>query len=119
MKDYVDYEFYKKEFNGHLDITSFRSSLREACLIVDRNVNRKLEPCFVTDRVKYVVCRLIDLVNKKSQDLFNSGNNISSVSIDGVSKTYKTPTAKEIEDSFDKQVKVELNSLPQELTRYL
>lgn len=117
--NYVDYDYYKKEFHGSLGITSFNSFITEACMIVERNVNRKLEPCFITTRVKYVICKIVDLLDEKQKSKLKNDNDVSSVSIDGVSKTYKHVSNAEIESAFKDKLNNELLNLPQELTRYL
>lgn len=110
MINYVDYSYYQNEYKGSLSQTLFNSLIRKASRIIDRNVNRKItrEDLDRYNEIKDVVCELCDRLNSMPKS-----SNISSISIDGVSKTYKSlnETKQELYDILD--------GLPEELTRYI
>lgn len=115
--NYADYNYYKNEYKGNLSAERFNALLKKASIIIDKNINRELDKekfsdlsARVQDRVKYVLCALVDLLEKKEKN----NKNISSISIDGVSKTYKTITEKE----FSEEKKQCLAYLPDELTSW-
>ena len=112
MKIYSDYEYYKEEYKGQLTASLFDNYILEACRIVDRNVNKKLEEEDITNEVKDVVCALVDYLNENGNVLTK---NITSVSVDGVAESYGAKTIQDI----NLEKKYILDGLPQELTRYL
>lgn len=114
--NYADKEYYRNEYNGKLSDERFKSLINKASRIIDNNINRELdEEKFkklderVQEKVKYTVCALSDLLGKRE----DTNKNVSSISIDGVSKTYKTMT----EAEFNEEKKEILSFLPIELTR--
>lgn len=115
MESYVDYSFYRQEYNGTVDESPFKSLSIEASKIVDSNVNRKLTADDIDNNLKFVVCKLIDLLNSKSNA--NNNKEVKSISIDGVSKTFNQVEMND--ESYKKQLRNVLNYLPQDLTRYL
>lgn len=112
MTTYVDFEYYSETYHGSVSNSLFNSLVIDASKIVDRNVNKELEEDDITEDVKYVVCKLVDLLNAKKN---SDDKSISSISIDGVSKTYKVMS----ESEYKNKLKDVLNNLPQDLTRYL
>ena len=62
--------------------------------------------------MKYTACALVDFINKKQE---NESKKVSSISIDGVNKSYKTLS---FEDMKKEKIEI-LKSLPDELTRFL
>lgn len=107
MTNYADYEFYANEYKGKLDATLFNSLLIEASLIVRNNINRELSEENIPYEVKWVTCAMIEALKEE-----NGKGNVSSISIDGVSKTYSNVC-------FEEKKRKILNYLPNELTRYL
>lgn len=107
MTNYADSQFYLNEYKGSLDTTLFSSLLPKASLIVKNNINRTLKEEEITDEIKWVTCALIELLHEEE-----TKGNVSSISVDGVSKTY-------INNDFKVKRQEILNYLPQELTRYL
>lgn len=116
---YADYIYYISTYNGTLSETLFNSLIVKASREIDKNVNCELTDDIIAtlskaeqNSLKHVACELADLLNRK----VNSDNSrINSISIDGVSKSYKS-----ISNEDYKTSKLEiLNSLPQELTRYI
>lgn len=114
--NYADFNYYKTEYKGTLSAEKFNALLKKASVIIDENINRELDKekfsdlsARVQDRVKYVLCTLVDLLDKKEK----SNKDISSISIDGVSKTYKTITENEYRE---RKIEV-LRFLPEELTK--
>lgn len=116
---YADYEYYSKIYFGTLPEDSFNSLVLKASREIDKNVNTRLTqekinnlPEEAQEQLKYTACALLDLIYKK-QD--NDDRKVSSISIDGVSKTFKTISNEEYKNS-KKEI---LDNLPIELTRYL
>lgn len=110
MIDYADYHYYTDIYKGNLSQTLFNSLIRKASRVIDRNVNRKItkEDLDKYNEIKEVACELCDKLNTKPQN-----SNISSISIDGVSKTYKDSV------EFKKEINDVLDGLPEELIRYI
>lgn len=116
---YADYEYYKNKYYGTLPKDSFNSLILKASKEIDNNVNTRLTeskikdlPKEAQDSLKYTACALIDLISKKQE---SDNKKISSYSIDGVSKTFKTISSQEHTSS----IKEIINCLPEELTKYL
>lgn len=109
MINYADYQYYTDTYKGNLSQTLFNSLIIKASREIDKYVNRKITSDDLTnyEEIKYVACSLCDKLNSIS----NKG--VSSISIDGVSKTYKNSIElkREILDVID--------NLPEELTRYI
>ena len=116
---YVDYEYYKNNYYGTLPEDSFNSLALKASREIDKNVNTRLNedkinnlPNEAQEQLKYTTCALIDLIYKKQE---NDNKKVSSYSIDGVSKTYKSISNADIM----KEKRNALNCLPNELTKYI
>lgn len=112
MLDYADYNFYTQEYKGNLAMPLFNSLIVKASREIDNHVNRKITRDDLKSdygyKIKHVACELCEIINNESS---NSG--VTSISIDGVSKTMKSTT--EIRKIKNKS----LSNLPEELTRYL
>lgn len=116
---YADYEYYKNKYYGTLPEDSFNSLILKASREIDINVNTRLTQTIINnlpeeaqEQLKYTACALIDLIHDKSND---SKSKVSSISIDGVSKTFKTTSYQEYINNKNEII----NYLPDELTRYL
>ena len=116
---YADYEYYSKTFHGKKSEEEFNSLVLKASREIDNNVNRQLNEEIINnlsneaqDRLKFTACALVDLFYEKQ---ISSNKNVTSISIDGVSKTFKNLT----KTDFDVERKEILKSLPDELTVYL
>ena len=116
---YADYEYYKEKYFGTLPEDSFNSLVLKASREIDKNVNTKLTetkinnlPKEAQDSLKYTACALIDLISKKQE---NDKKKLSSYSIYGVSKTFKTISSQE----YTSTIKETIKCLPEELIRYL
>lgn len=116
---YADYTYYSDEYNGTLPEDSFNSLVLKASKEIDKNVNTRLNQDIIDDlpeeaqeQLKYTACALIDLISKK-QD--SDSKKLSSISIDGVNKTFKVLS----DEDYKKSKHDVINSLPIELTRYL
>ena len=109
MINYADYQYYSDIYKGSLSQTLFNSLINKASRVIDKNVNRKitLDDLNKYEEIKYVACELCD----KLDTLKNK--NVTSISIDGVSKTFKSD-AEIKQDLLDV-----LDNLPIELVRYL
>lgn len=116
---YADYEYYEKKYFGTLPEDSFNSQILKASREIDNNVNTRLTqdvidnlPKEAQEQLKYTACALVDLMAKKQE---SENTKLSSISIDGVSKTFKQVSSEE----YSKSKKDILSFLPDELTRYL
>lgn len=116
---YADYEYYSKKYFGTLPEDSFNSLILKASREIDTNVNTRLNQTKINnleeeaqEQLKYTACALVDFINKKQE---NESRKVSSISIDGVNKTYKVLSSEDI-----KKEKIEiLRNLPDELTYFL
>lgn len=116
---YANYEYYKDEYFGTLPEDSFNSLILKASREIDKNVNTRLTKIKIDnllqeaqEQLKYTACALTDLMYRKQE---SDDKKISSYSIDGVSKTFKTISNDEYKNSKKEIVKF----LPDELTRFL
>lgn len=116
---YADYEYYIDKYFGTLPENSFNSLILKASREIDKNINTILTetkinnlPENAQEQLKYTACALIDLIYKKQE---SDNKKISSISIDGVSKTFKVISNQE----YKNEKKDIINCLPHELTRYL
>lgn len=109
MINYADYQYYTDTYKGNLSQTLFNSLIIKASREIDKYVNREItsDDLNTYEVIKYVACSLCDKLNNISN------KNVSSITIDGVSKTYKNSVEikREILDVID--------NLPEELTRYI
>lgn len=106
--EYASYEFYCENYKGGINSPDlFNSLIVKASREIDKNVNREITEDIMNDKIRYVACELVDYFKKYDDE------NLSSISIDGVSKVYKTS------QEVSKNKKHILDGLPQELTRYL
>lgn len=109
MINYADYQYYSDIYKGSLSQTLFNSLINKASRIIDKNVNRKitLEDLDTYEEIKYVACELCDKIDTLKN------KNVTSISIDGVSKTFKG------NDEIKTELLDVLDNLPIELVRYL
>lgn len=112
--NYAEYEYYEDTYKGSLSSDLFNSLIVKASREIDKNVNMDITQDVIDeltekdqDRLQYVACQLCDLSN------IVSTSGVSSISIDGVSKTFKT----NVELAKDRNEV--LDGLPQCLTRYI
>lgn len=116
---YADYNYYTNEYIGELSDETFKSQIPKASKIIDRNINTVLDEIKISklskkaqDELKYTACALVDLLEHKNK---SDKIKVSSLSIDGVSKTFKNIS----EEEYKASIKNALGYLPDELTRYL
>lgn len=116
---YADYEYYLDKYYGTLPEDSFNSLVLKASKEIDRNVNTRLNQCKINDlseeaqeQLRYTACALVDLILKKQE---SDNKKVSSISIDGVNKTFKVLS----NTDYNNSKKSILENLPIELTRYL
>lgn len=116
MIDYATYEFYTGTYKGLLSSDLFNSLIPKASREIDNVVNRDIKEADLTEypKIKWVACQLVDFLNKYDNGSKSSGK-ISSISIDGVNKSFVSSTSEDI--SNEKQGIY--NGLPHELTRFL
>lgn len=116
---YVDFKYYQETYFGTLPEDSFNSLVLKASREIDNNINTRLTqekidnlPEEAQEQLKYTACALVDLINRKKE---SENKNISSYSIDGVSKTFKVITNEDYKNSKREIIEC----LPHELTRFL
>lgn len=116
---YADFNYYKDTYKGTLPEDSFNSLILKASREIDKNVNTRLTEAKINnlqkeaqEQLQYTACALVDLIYKKQE---SDGKKISSFSIDGVSKTFKTISDEEYKSSKREVLKY----LPDELTKFL
>lgn len=116
---YADYKYYNEEYKGTLPESSFDSIILKASREIDNNINTRLNnnkvnnlPEEAQEQLKYTACALVDFINKKQED---ESKKVSSISIDGVNKSYKILS---FEDMKKEKIEI-LKSLPDELTCFL
>ena len=116
---YADYEYYSKKYFGTLPEDSFNSLILKASREIDTNVNTRLNQTKINnleeeaqEQLKDTACALVDLIYKKQE---RNNKEVNSISIDGISKTFKTMSDDEYKSSKNEIIKF----LPNELTRYL
>lgn len=109
MIEYADYEFYQDTYKGSLSVDLFNSLIPKASREIDKVVNRELTEEDIDNKVRFVACELVDFLSKSE----SSNGGVSSISIDGVSKTFRSDS--EIKQGVSKIT----NGLPHELTRFL
>lgn len=109
MIEYADYEFYQDTYKGSLSVDLFNSLIPKASREIDKVVNRELTEEDIDNKVRFVACELVDFLSKSE----SSNGGVSSISIDGVSKTFRSDV--EIKQGINKIA----NGLPHELTRFL
>lgn len=107
MINYVDYGFYKNTYQGSLSVDLFNSLIPKASREIDKVVNRELKEEDIDNKVRFVACELVDFFSK------SESSGVSSISIDGVSKTFRSNT------EAKQGVRNITNGLPHELTRFL
>lgn len=110
MINYADYQYYTDTYKGSLSQTLFNSLIVKASREIDKHINKRtltLQDLNDYEEVKYVACSLCDKLNTISS------NNVTSISIDGVSKTFKNT------DEIKKDLQDVLDNLPEDLVRYI
>lgn len=112
MLDYADYNFYIQEYKGKLTMPLFNSLIVKASREIDNHTNRQIIQKDLNSnygwKIKYTACMLCDILNSEK-----SSNGVTSISIDGVSKTMKSS------EEFKIEKRKAFDNLPEELTRYL
>ena len=118
MINYADYEFYEETYKGSLSSDLFNSLIPKACREIDKVVNRDIKEADLEAsdgyKIKFVACQLVDFLNSYDGAISNNAN-ISSKSMDGVSKTFSTLNKSEV----NKEKLNIFGGLPHELTRFL
>ncbi len=112
--EYASYEYYTDTYKGSMSTDLFSSYIVKASREIDRKINTILTEEIIealTEKeqndLQYTTCLLVDYMN------INKDTSLKSLSIDGVSKTYK-------DNSTINQEKANIfDNLPQSLTRYI
>ena len=119
MINYATYEFYQgNKYKGALSESLFNSLIPKASREIDKVVNRDIKEADLSasygDKIKFVACQLVDFLYKYD-NLSGGKGNINSISIDGVTKSFKTSTNEEIRNE---KLNI-IDGLPHDLTRFL
>ena len=115
--NFADFNYYKNEFKGVNTTESFERNIKMATNIVENNINCELENYYnqatpkAQIKIKDTICALVDLIIKREK----SDKDISSISIDGVSKSFKSMNNSE----FSEKKKECLSFLPDEIVRFV
>ena len=109
MIEYADYGFYVNTYKGSLSVDLFNSLIPKASREIDKVVNSELQEEDIDNKVRFVACELVDFLSKSE----SSNGAVSSISIDGVSKTFRSDV------EIKKGVRNITNGLPHELTRFI
>lgn len=106
------YDFYQNTYKGQLSSDLFDKLIPKASFEIASNVNRPLvEEDSQNETVEMVACMLVDLLYNYK----DNNKSISSISIDGVSKTY----SKISEDELRIQKVNIFDKLPIDMIRFL
>lgn len=113
--NHADYSFYLNDYKGQLTASLFNSYIPKASFLIDDVVSAEIDLDVLTEKEKYklnmVACELVDYLNQ-SKSTFN--NELSSISVDGVSKSFKQVTNKEYKNNISNI----LDKLPHILIKY-
>lgn len=112
MIEYTNYEYYQEIYKGSLSVDLFNFNVKKASATIKGMLNQKIYEPYL-DEVQYATCMLIDGINAKNE----ATRNLASVSVDGVSESYKSNL--EIESAYNTLLKEVENILPHDLTRFL
>lgn len=113
--NYADYSFYQNDYKGQLTADLFYSYITKASFLIDDVANVEIDVEVLLEkenyRLKMVTCELVDYLNQ-SDSTFN--NELISLSVDGVSKSFKQVTNKENSNN----ISAILDRLPHILIKY-
>lgn len=121
MINYADYEFYKNTYKGSLSDDLFNSLIPKASREIDKAINKEylteedLSDKVVKYKISFVACELVDYLNSNNLSNGNNGEKLSSISIDGVSKSYSSKSESELKTEKANII----SGLPHDLTRFL
>lgn len=113
--NYADYSFYLNDYKGQLTASLFNSYIPKASFLIDDVVSVEIDLEVLTDKEKYrlemVACELVDYLNQAKSTFDNV---LTSLSVDGVSKSFKQYTDKEHKNNISNI----LDRLPHTLIKY-
>lgn len=116
---YVDFRYYKNKYFGALPEDSFNSVIVRASREIDNNINTQLTENKINslskeaqEQLKDTACALIDLFYQKKE---SDDRKVSSISIDGVSKSFKNIS----NTDYVLSLRSIIQSLPDQLTKYI
>ncbi|MFA5408932.1 MAG: hypothetical protein WC343_09215 [Bacilli bacterium] len=121
--EYADYDYYIDDYKGSLSFSLFSSNILKASKQIDKNINVTLTQEIIDilsekdqDKLQYATCEMVDLVYAYNT-ITTTASGLTSLSIDGVSKTYKS--AEELKRELGIKQREIVEGLPQELMRYI
>nr|DAR19673.1 MAG TPA: Head Tail Connector Protein [Caudoviricetes sp.] len=100
MLKYINEEDYKKLL-GTKDVPSnFNNLAIQASNYINYNTHNRIDKDNPSERVKYVTCLIVNLIQEEQSKLSEIGN-LKSQNIEGWSETYATP--EEIKEDYSNQ----------------
>ena len=90
MLKYITGDEYKELLGVDSIPNNFNNLAIEASNYIDYNTHYRIDKNNVSEKVKYVTCLIINLINEENQNL-SEIKNLKSENIEGWSKSYATP----------------------------
>lgn len=119
MKTYVDYDYYKHKYKGHMPENDFdrlvtRASMEIQNNIFDRDITGyEYEVQMATCSVADILLKIDNLENKKTSITLDK--NIKTESLGKYSRTFETPGTENVE----KEISNQKAKIKEEIRRYL
>ena len=106
MLKYITDEEYKKLLEVESIPNNFNNLVIQASEYINHNTVGRIDKNNPHEKVKYVTCLIIDLLNEKENKL-SEIKNLKSQNIEGWSETYATP--EEIKSDYNEKMKTTLS----------
>ena len=106
MLKYITEEDYKKLLGKDSIPNNFNKLIIDASEYINHKTFGRIDKDNPPEKVKYVTCLIIDLLNEKENKLSETGN-LKSQNIEGWSESYATP--EEIKSDYDEKMKTTLS----------
>ena len=106
MLKYITEEEYKKLLGKNSIPNNFNNLVIQASEYINRNTVGRIDKDNLHEKVKYVTCLIINLLNEKENKL-SEIKNLKSQNIEGWSETYSSP--EEIKSDYAEKMKTTLS----------
>lgn len=106
MLKYIKDEEYKELLGTENVPNNFDKLVIEASNYINHRTHGRIDENNIPEKVKYVACLIIDLLNEQETKLSEIGN-LKSQNIEGWSESYATP--KEIKSDYSKKMQTILS----------
>ena len=106
MLKYITDEEYKKLLEVESIPNNFNNLVIQASEYINHNTVGRIDKNNPHEKVKYVTCLIVDLLNEKENKL-SEIKNLKSQNIEGWSETYATP--EEIKSDYNEKMKTTLS----------